>query len=58
MTDTDKLNFILRAIVTAGGPDKDAKQSDEGFLLQVAGWLLGVKHEKPACDRDCGCQKP
>jgi hypothetical protein len=39
MTDSQKLDFILRAIVTAGGPEQ-GDFSDELYLLTLTAWLL------------------
>ena len=39
MTDSKKLTFILRAIVTAGGPEQ-GDFSDELYLLTLTAWLL------------------
>jgi hypothetical protein len=40
MTDTEKLAFILRAIVTAGGPEQGQDMDDRVFLLALTNWLL------------------
>lgn len=38
-TDSEKLEFLLRAIVTAGGPEQ-GDMADEVYLLRLSGWLL------------------
>ena len=43
MTDTEKLEWLLRLIVTAGGPEQQPNESDEVFRLRVANWLLQYK---------------
>lgn len=40
MTTEKKLGFILRAIVTAGGPEQTKGISDEAYLLAVTEWLI------------------
>ena len=61
-TDSEKLAFILRAIVTAGGPDQPKDMADEVYLLMLTNWLLrqGVPPppQQPYTDAvgTCGCK--
>lgn len=54
MTDTEKLSFLLRAIVTANGPDQQPGESDEVFLLRLANWLL-ITTVPVTADREPDC---
>ena len=61
MTDAKMLNFLLRAIVTAGGPDRKFGQADEVYLLEITNWLLRQPmHQyeiRSTSLGTCGCKK-
>lgn len=40
MNAQEKLDFILRAIVTAGGPEQPEGMDDHVYLLAITSWLL------------------
>jgi hypothetical protein len=40
MNDTDKLNWLLRMVVTAGGPARLPNETDDLLILRIANWLM------------------
>jgi hypothetical protein len=47
MSDSEQLAWLLRLIVTAGGPEKTANEPEEIFRLRVAKWMLAFIPDSP-----------
>ncbi len=56
MTDTEKLNFILHAIVTAGGPENKVNENEswDVYALRLNTWLMNMAYAtSPHGECDC-----
>lgn len=44
MSDTDKLEWLLRLIVTAGGPEQKPGESEKVYLMRIVKWMMHLAH--------------